>query len=62
MPGGAGSAVLIPTAKRAIIWRTKHDVRTFVKKVDFVDHLRNIDRIVTPFYAYSECMIGELHT
>ena len=30
MPGGAGSAVLIPTAKRAIIWRTKHDKRTFV--------------------------------
>ena len=25
MPGGAGSAVLIPTAKRAIIWRTKHE-------------------------------------
>ena len=36
LPGGAGSAVLIPTAKRAIIWRTKHDRRTFCEKVDFV--------------------------
>ena len=25
MPGGAGSAVLIPTARRAIIWRTKRN-------------------------------------
>ena len=31
LPGGAGSAVLIPTAKRAIIWRTKHDRRTFAQ-------------------------------
>ena len=36
LPGGAGSAVLIPTARRAIIWRTKHDKRTFTGKVDFV--------------------------
>src|SRR5690625_2552832 len=35
LPGGAGSAVLIPTAKKAIICRTKHDVRTFVENVDF---------------------------
>ena len=47
MPGGAGSAVLIPTAKRAIIWRTKHDKRTFVEKVDFETTRGNIDRIVT---------------
>ncbi len=47
MPGGAGSAVLIPTAKRAILWRTKHDKRTFVEKVDFVTTRGNIDRIVT---------------
>ena len=33
LPGGAGSAVLIPTAKRAIIWRTKHDKRTDRKSV-----------------------------
>ena len=36
LPGGAGSAVLIPTAKRAVIWRTKHDKRTFINQVDFI--------------------------
>lgn len=52
MPGGAGSAVLIPTAKRAIIWRTKHDKRTFVPKVDFITTRGNIDRIVTPLCVF----------
>lgn len=52
MPGGAGSAVLIPTAKRAIIWRTKHDKRTFVNQVDFVTTRGNIDRIVTPLCIF----------
>ncbi len=52
MPGGAGSAVLIPTAKRAIIWRTKHDKRTFVDSVDFVTTRGNIDRIVTPLCVF----------
>ncbi len=52
LPGGAGSAVLIPTVKRALIWRTKHDVRTFVKKVDFVTTKGNIDRIITPLAMF----------
>ena len=52
MPGGAGSAVLIPTAKRAVLWRTKHDKRTFVEKVDFVTTRGNIDRIVTPLCVF----------
>ena len=54
MPGGAGSAVLIPTAKKAIIWRTKHDVRTFVPKVDFVTTKGNIYRIVTPLCTFRQ--------
>lgn len=52
MPGGAGSAVLIPTAKRAIIWRAKHDKRTFVEQVDFVTTRGNIDKIVTPLCVF----------
>ena len=52
MPGGAGSAVLIPTAKRAILWRTKHDKRTFVNQVDFVTTRGNIDRIITPLCIF----------
>jgi glutaconate CoA-transferase subunit B len=51
-PGGAGSAVLIPTVKRAVLWRTKHDRRTFVKKVDFVTARGNIDRIITPLAVF----------
>ncbi|UDM71571.1 CoA-transferase subunit beta [Vagococcus fluvialis] len=54
LPGGAGSAVLIPTVKRAIIWRTKHDKRTFVKKVDFVTTRGNIDRIITPLCVFKQ--------
>lgn len=52
MPGGAGSAVLIPTAKRAILWRTKHDKRTFVDRVDFITTRGNIDRIITPLCVF----------
>ena len=52
LPGGAGSAVLIPTVKRAILWRTKHDKRTFVNKVDFITTRGNIDRIVTPLCVF----------
>ncbi len=52
MPGGAGSAVLIPTAKRAVIWRTKHDKRTFVENVDFVTTRGNLAAIVTPLCVF----------
>lgn len=53
LPGGAGSAVLIPTAKRAIIWRTKHDKRTFAQKVDFVTTRGNVSDIVTPLCVFT---------
>src|SRR5579864_947467 len=33
LPGGAGSAAILPTAGRTILWRTKHDPRSFVEKV-----------------------------
>ncbi len=48
LPGGAGSAMLMPTARRVILWRTKHDRRTFVERLDFVTAAGNIDRVVTP--------------
>lgn len=60
LPGGAGSAVLIPTAKKAIIWRTKHDVRTFVEKVDFITTRGNLWKIVTPLCIF-EFKNGKLH-
>ncbi|MCI6378228.1 MAG: CoA-transferase [Clostridiales bacterium] len=53
LPGGAGSAVLIPTARRAIIWRTKHDRRTFANRVDFVTAQGNVSEIVTPLCIFT---------
>ncbi len=65
MPGGAGSAVLIPTAKKAIIWRTKHDRRTFVPKVDFVTTRGNVDSIITPLCVFKmhegELILESIH-
>ncbi|MCL1951176.1 MAG: hypothetical protein FWF59_15755 [Turicibacter sp.] len=52
LPGGAGSAVLIPTAKKCILWRTKHDKRTFVDKLDFVTTGGNVYKIVTPLCIF----------
>ncbi|HIR83885.1 MAG TPA: CoA-transferase [Candidatus Galloscillospira excrementavium] len=48
LPGGAGSAVLVPNAHRALVWRTKHDKRTFVEHVDFITSVGNVDKVFTP--------------
>ncbi len=48
LPGGAGSAVLVPTAKRPIFWRTKHDKITFVHRCDFVTTSCQSFHVVTP--------------
>jgi len=52
LPGGAGSAALMPTARRTILWRTKHDPRTFVERLDFVTAAGNVDRVVTPLCVF----------
>ena len=65
MPGGAGSAVLISTAKRAVLWRTKHDKRTFVNQVDFVTVKGNVERIITPLCIFKmengELVLESIH-
>lgn len=48
LPGGAGSAVLVPNARRALVWRTKHDVRTFVEHVDFITSVGHVEKVFTP--------------
>lgn len=53
LPGGAGSAMLMPTARRVILWRTKHDRRTFVEQLDFVTAAGNVDRVVTPLGIFA---------
>lgn len=52
LPGGAGSAAIMPTAKRTLLWRTRHDRRTFVETVDFVTTGGNVDRVVTPLCVF----------
>ncbi len=52
LPGGAGSAALMPRAKRTLIWRTKHDPRVFVETLDFVTASGNVDRVVTPLCVF----------
>jgi glutaconate CoA-transferase subunit B len=52
LPGGAGSAALLPTVKRAILWKTKHDCRGFVEKLDFLTASGNVDKIITPLGVF----------
>jgi glutaconate CoA-transferase, subunit B len=52
LPGGAGSAAIMPRAKRTLIWRTKHDRRVFVDRLDFVTASGNVDRVVTPLCVF----------
>ncbi len=53
LPGGAGSAALMPSARRTILWRTKHDPRTFVERLDFVTAAGNVSQVVTPLCVFA---------
>ena len=53
LPGGAGSAALMPVANRTILWRTKHDRRVFVETLDFVTAVGKVDRVVTPLCVFN---------
>ena len=52
LPGGAGSAAIMPSARRTILWRTKHDRRSFVDAVPFRTSGGNVDRVVTPLCVF----------
>jgi glutaconate CoA-transferase subunit B len=52
LPGGAGSACIMPTARRTLLWRTRHDRRTFVEKLDFVTAAGNVAYVVTPLCLF----------
>jgi glutaconate CoA-transferase subunit B len=52
LPGGAGSALVLPTAKRTILWRTQHTPRSLVERLDFVTATGNVDRLVTPLSIF----------
>ncbi|NPV91183.1 MAG: CoA-transferase [Firmicutes bacterium] len=52
LPGGAGSASLTPTAKRALLWKTKHDKSGLVEKVAFCTARGNVDKVFTPLCTF----------
>ena len=40
--------MIMPTARRVVLWRTQHSRRVFVEQLDFVGAAGNVDRVVTP--------------
>lgn len=58
LPGGAGSAVLVPNVERAFIWRTKHDKRSLVEQVDFVTTQGNVYKVFTPLCIFGKDQEG----
>jgi glutaconate CoA-transferase subunit B len=52
LPGGGGGAVMLPTARRAVTWRTEHTPRTLVQTLDFVTAAGNMHGVVTPIAVF----------
>ncbi len=52
LPGGAGSAAILPTAKRTVLWRTVHDPRSFPERCEFVTASGRVDRVITPLCIF----------
>jgi glutaconate CoA-transferase, subunit B len=52
LPGGAGSALILPTARRTILWRTQHSPRALVERLDFTTAAGAVDRLVTPLCVF----------
>ena len=54
LPGGGGGAVMLPTARRAVTWRTEHSTRTLVEKLDFVTAAGGLHGVVTPIAVFEK--------
>jgi glutaconate CoA-transferase subunit B len=52
LPGGGGAAVMMPTARRAVTWRTEHSPRTLVEQLDFVTACGRLATLVTPIAVF----------
>lgn len=52
LPGGGGAAVMLPTAKRVVTWRTDHTPRALVEKLDFVTAAGNMTALITPLAVF----------
>ncbi len=48
LPGGAGSACIMATARRVLLWRSRHDPKSFVERLDFRTATGNVEAVVTP--------------
>lgn len=59
LPGGGGAAVMLPTAKRCVTWRTEHSTRTLVDALDFVTADGGMHGLVTPLAVF-ELVTGKL--
>jgi len=54
LPGGGGAAVLMPTARRVVTWRTEHSKRALVEKLDFITAAGNLQTLVTPIAVFQK--------
>jgi len=52
LPGGGGAAVMLPTARRAVTWRTDHTPRALVADLDFVTAAGNMTALITPLAVF----------
>ncbi len=54
LPGGGGSAVMMPTLRRAATWRTEHSPRTLVEKLFFQTAKGNLQSVITPMCVFDK--------
>ncbi len=54
LPGGGGSAVMMPTLRRAATWRTEHSTRTLVNELFFQTAKGNLQTVVTPLCVFDK--------
>lgn len=52
LPGGGGGAVMLPTARRAVTWRTEHSKRSLVDTLDFVTASGGMHGLATPIAIF----------
>jgi glutaconate CoA-transferase subunit B len=52
LPGGGGAAVMMPTARRAVVWQTSHSPRRLVERVDFATSA-GASTLVTPLAVFA---------
>lgn len=54
LPGGGGSAVMMPTLRRAATWRTEHSTRTLVDTLFFQTAKGNLQNLITPIAVFDK--------